>query len=154
MKEEEEDKTLRPVAEGPRTARLVAKPRLIDRWVGWNLASDDSYRFSTANLDDNRSKSNHPVFFLPTERPELHTMSKLWDEVQLTDDEALIPAALRFLDPNVEKVGQRGEGENLHFCGSVKRRQGTAAARFSWAMVCGICWLWRFTSFHRRTDIC
>jgi len=56
-----------------------------------------------------------PVLFLPTERADVPLLSRLWDEVQLTDDESLIPAALRFIEPGVEKVGRRGEGENLHF---------------------------------------
>jgi hypothetical protein len=68
--------------------------------------------------------------FLSTERSGVHTLSKLWDDVQLTDEEALIPNALRFLEPNIEKVGRRGEGENLHFVVKLKgdkelRRLGT-----------------------------
>ena len=115
---------------GRQSAQLLAKERFSETWYAWDIDSDGAYRLAVVNVFDHVSKSITPMHFLSTERSGVHTLSKLWDDVQLTDEEALIPNALRFLEPNIEKVGRRGEGENLHFVVKLKgdkelRRLGT-----------------------------
>ncbi|HMU39485.1 MAG TPA: AAA family ATPase [Pseudomonadota bacterium] len=94
---------------------LVVKPGHADRLSAWNLASDGSYRLTTDDLDKHRTESPLPVLFLPTERASPLSLSGLWDEVSLTDEESLVLEALRCIDPGVEKVGRRGEGSDVHF---------------------------------------
>ncbi|MBL9045261.1 MAG: AAA family ATPase [Myxococcales bacterium] len=70
---------------------------------------------TTGRLEDLFTRSRTEVLFLPTWRSDLTFLSKLWDEVLLTDDEPLVVEALRLIEPRVEKVAVRGDAEDRHF---------------------------------------
>ena len=100
---------------GVEDAKLLVKLLPEDKKVSWSLGVDNTYRIATANLEEHRSKSATPVYFLSTDRADIHLLSKLWDEVLLTDDESLVSDALRLIEPSVDKVAARGEAEDRHF---------------------------------------
>lgn len=96
-------------------SRLTVRRLPEDTVREWELGADGIYRIATANLNDGRAKSKIPIYFLPTERADLATLSNLWDEVLLTDNESLVADALRLIEPRVDKVAARGDAEDRHF---------------------------------------
>jgi len=95
--------------------QLVVRCLPADTNTAWDLGLDGSYSVRANSLEPRRAESKTPAYFLPTARADIQLLSRLWDDVQLTDEEALIPQVLQFIEPQVEKVGRRGDGENLHF---------------------------------------
>ena len=64
------------------------------------------------HLEELFSRSRTEVLFLPTWRSDLVFLSRLWDEVLLTDDESLVVEALKLVEPRVERVAFRGERQD------------------------------------------
>lgn len=58
---------------------------------------------------------NSSVQFLPTTRMEMTQMTGLWDEVQASDEDAQVLQTLRYIEPRVERLLARGEGEQRSF---------------------------------------
>lgn len=58
---------------------------------------------------------NPSVQFLPTTRMEMTQMTALWDEVQANDEDAQVLQTLRYIEPRVERLLARGEGEQRSF---------------------------------------
>lgn len=58
---------------------------------------------------------NPSVQFLPTTRMEMTQMTALWDEVQANDEDSQVLQTLRYIEPRVERLLARGEGEQRSF---------------------------------------
>jgi hypothetical protein len=53
-----------------------------------------------------------PILFLGTGVPDALYLSGLWDKIMLTDDETLAIEALRLIEPRVERLAFKGEGQD------------------------------------------
>ncbi len=79
----------------------------------FDLAAGYTRRIETpGSLEELFTRSRTEVLFLPTWRSDLVFLSRLWDEVLLTDDESLAVEAMKLIEPRVERIAFRGEGED------------------------------------------
>lgn len=94
----------------PHTSLRVNKSGL---WSSLELTTNYLRRVEIAgHLEELFSRSRKEVLFLPTWRSDLVFLSKLWDEVLLTDEEALIVDCLRIVEPRVERLAFRGDADD------------------------------------------
>lgn len=85
------------------------------------LLPDGTLGYSPAAREPEGRK---PVLFLSTALPDALSLSGLWDQIMLTDDEPLVIDALRIIEPRVERLAFRGEGPNRNIVVKLQGEKG------------------------------
>ena len=81
----------------------------------YNIRLNNDLAYQVQHFANELAVHESSVRFLPTMRMETIQMTALWDEVQANDEDALVLQTLRYIEPRVERLLARGEGEQRSF---------------------------------------
>ncbi len=93
-----------------------------------------------------RTSEENPTQFITAESLGSDDLVSLWDKVALTENEDLVLRALRFLQPDIERIAAQATAARYYYGveDSLSNRVDTSNLfrLAAWVMGCGGCWQW------------